>query len=253
MENSLPDDIALKIVSTLQASDVFSLGNCSRFWRELCALDCVWAALCRDRWPALELDPESCAPEIETHQLDQHTESTFKGWRGFYISKLNEMAIKAAVVVDFVERCLSYESIEVGHYLAAIQELCSVQFGFKDVQTFFLKPKLHVLLNLVGLHYCITWLGVPAEHVKEALDCCKISDRQICVQWWKLGRWLYGFRLRDESHSRNISLGDLAMPKDEEVLGVLHRGAIHEVLRVQISAAKPTYIPWSCQSAQVLY
>lgn len=84
----------------------------------------------------------------------------------------------------------------------------------------------------------------------EAVGRCKISERQICVQWWKLGRWLYGFRLRDESISRRASLRDLAMAngKEQEVLDVLHRGAIHEVIRVQISAAKPVSSPWSCQT-----
>lgn len=71
------------------------------------------------------------------------------------------MDCKATVVLNFVEHCLSAESIEVGHYLSAIEGLCSMQFGFKDVQMFFLKPKLSVLLNLIGLHYCIRWLGVP--------------------------------------------------------------------------------------------
>lgn len=71
------------------------------------------------------------------------------------------MAEKAALILDFVERALAYESIEVGNYLKAIELLNSLYFGFKDVETFLLKPKLNVLLNLVGLHYCIICLGVP--------------------------------------------------------------------------------------------
>lgn len=254
IQNSLPYDLAFKIASSLQVLDLCALGSCSKFWRELCGSDCVWAGLCRDRWPALGLDKESDASELSTHhhqQLGQENlDSILKGWRGFYIIKHNEMAGKAAVVVDYVEQCLSSESIEVGYYLTAIKEMCSMQFGFKDVELFFLKANLHVLLNLVGLHYCIAWLHVPAENVMEALHNCNISERQVCVQWWKLGRWFYGFRLRDESLSRRVSLRDLAMAKEEEVLGVLHRGAIHEVLRVQISAAKPISAPWSCQSLQ---
>lgn len=82
----------------------------------------------------------------------------------------------------------------------------------------------------------------------EALDSGHISEREVCVQWWKLGRWFYGFRLRDESRSRTFSLLDIAMDKEEEVLGVLRRGAIHEVIRVQISVAKPVSPPWSVQS-----
>lgn len=72
----------------------------------------------------------------------------------------------------------------------------------------------------------------------------------MCVKWWKLGRLFYGFRMRDESHSRWVSLAELALAKEQEVLLVLQRGAIHEVLQVQISVADPTSTPWSCQSAQ---
>lgn len=187
-----------------------------------------------------------------THQFDQQ-ESSLKGWRGFYITKHNEMACKAAMVVEFLKKGLSSESIEVGHYLTAIKDLYSMQFGFKDVQMFFLKAEVNVLLNLVGLHYCISWLRLPPEYILEALRSCKISERKVCVQWWKLGRWFYGFRMRDESHSREVYLGDLAMAKEEEVLGVLYRGAIYEVLRVQISAAKPSYAPWTCQTSNSCY
>ncbi|XP_027116076.1 uncharacterized protein [Coffea arabica] len=195
LQNSLPDDIALKIALSLQVSDVCSLGSCSRFWRELCGSDHVWEALCRDRWPAIDLDEESSADENGNHHLHQQLD-------------LNLM------------------------------------FGFKDVQMFFLRPNINVLFNLIGLHYCFSKLDLPAECVAEALSMCRISERQVCVRWWKLGRWFYGFRLSDESLCRNVTLGDLATSKEEEVLRVLHRGAIHEVLRVQISAAKPECTPW---------
>lgn len=78
-----------------------------------------------------------------------------------YVSKHNEMAGKVGSVADFIERALAYESIEVGNYLKAVELLNSHQAGFKDVQMFLLKPELNVLLNLVGLHYCIVWLEIP--------------------------------------------------------------------------------------------
>ncbi|KAL3508044.1 hypothetical protein ACH5RR_033426 [Cinchona calisaya] len=247
LQNSLPNDIALKIALSLQVSDVCSLGSCSRFWRKLCGSDCVWEGLCRDRWPAIDLDGESSADDNQNHQLDY---LNLLGWKGLYVNKHNEMAGKAASIFDYVERCLAFESIEVGYFLKAVEDLYAMQFGFKDVQMFFLRSNINVLLNLIGLHYCISRLEVPAECVAEALRMCKISERQVCVRWWKLGRWFYGFRLRDELFSRNVALEDLASSKQDEVLGVLHRGAIHEVLRVQISAAKPECTPWSCQSAE---
>jgi hypothetical protein len=89
---------------------------------------------------------------------------------------------------------------------------------------------------------------LQADHVMEALYRGKISDRQICVQWWKFGRWSYGFRLPDESISRRASLSDLSMTKEQEVLDVLYHGAIHEVIRVQISTPKPVSSHWSCLS-----
>lgn len=58
--------------------------------------------------------------------------------------------------------------------------------------------------------------------------------------------------MRDESHSRWVSLADLATEDDEHVLGVLRRGAVHEVLRVQISVVGRPSTPWSCQITQRL-
>ncbi|RRT42576.1 hypothetical protein B296_00036966 [Ensete ventricosum] len=71
--------------------------------------------------------------------------------------------------------------------------------------------------------------------VIEVLESCQVSEQQVCVSWFMLGRWFYGFRLPDEHRSRVVSLTELAMGKEGEVLGVLNRGAIHEVLRVQIT------------------
>ncbi|PHT59906.1 hypothetical protein CQW23_02269 [Capsicum baccatum] len=237
---SIPDDIALKLASSLHVADICSLGSCSRFWWELCRSDFLWKSLCRKRWPALAL-------EIESLSYDNHNHEE---WKVFYIRKHNEMARKAGGVIDFVNRCLAFESIEVGHYLKAIRDLDSMLLGFEDVHTFFLKSKHNVLVNLIGLHYCLIWLGLPGECVMEILNNSNISQRQVSVQWWKLGRWFFGFRLRDELITRTISLEDLATGKEEEVLGVLHRGAVHEVIRVQISAAKPACTSWSFQNAQ---
>lgn len=70
------------------------------------------------------------------------------------------MADRVAEVVEFVRRSPTSESIQVGDYLRAIDNLHSMQLGFKDVQLNFFNPKLNALLNLVGLHYCIKWLQV---------------------------------------------------------------------------------------------
>ncbi|ONI32398.1 hypothetical protein PRUPE_1G365500 [Prunus persica] len=88
-----------------------------------------------------------------------------------------------------------------------------------------------------------------ANCVLKALESRKISERQVCVKWWKLGIWSHGFRMRDELLSRRFTLIDVGLAKQEEVLAVLYRGAIHEVLRVQICVADPSSPSWSCQSA----
>lgn len=147
------------------------------------------------------------------------------------------------MVTEFVERCVKNESLEAGNYLKAINDLRSMELGFKDVRMFLLTRKHGVLLNLIGLHYCIVFLGTSPEDLIEALNACQVAERQICVSWFKLGRWFYGFRLPDEHKSRKLSLVELAMAAGQEVLGVLNRGAVHEVLRVQITSVKPIAEP----------
>ncbi|XP_057958907.1 uncharacterized protein LOC131151644 [Malania oleifera] len=254
IQNSLPNDIALKIASSLQASDLCALASCSRFWRELCASDCIWVSLCRQRWPCFHLRGESSAhTNADSSQTGPIMElkPNRKGWREIYIQVHNEMGRKAATVIKFVEQASSCKSLEVGVYLKVLEHCCLMQLEFEDVQMFLFKPNLSVLHNLVGLHYCITGLGMPAEFIVEALQRNGISERQVCVKWWKLGRWLHRFRLQDESFSRCLSLGDLAGAREEKVLRVLHRGAVHEVSRVQIiSVANPTTTSSSHQIAQ---
>lgn len=238
--SSIPEDIAIKIASSLELPDLCSLGCCSRYWRELCGSEFIWEFLSKKRWPRFSVESNSRNPEIPLSS---------EGWREFYLKQHHELAIRTQPIVKFVEESSQLNSLEVNDYLKAIEEMSSIQLGFEDVQMLFFKPGLNVLLNLVGLHYCINYLQVPAAYVVEALGRCKISDRQVCVRWWKLGRWFYGFRMRDESHVRLICLADVAN-KEENVLAVLQRGAIHEVLRVQISVIKSTSIPWSSQSSE---
>ncbi|KAL5995977.1 hypothetical protein ACLOJK_026050 [Asimina triloba] len=216
------------------------------------------------------------------------------------------MADRVAAIVQFVKQCSQDDSLEVGDYLKAVRDLCSMELGFKDVQLFLFSSKQNVLLNLIGLHYSLFWLGVAAlsvpplmiaisnlmgspyskgfafhspmafgvpvvplstllvfrslirvhetvveaEDVSKALLNCQISERQVCVRWWKLGRWFHGFRPRDESRLRRASLSELAMAKDDEVMGVLNRGAIHEVLRIQIFVDHPS-TTWACMHSSV--
>ncbi|KAH9612142.1 hypothetical protein KSS87_018232 [Heliosperma pusillum] len=174
--------------------------------------------------------------------------SFLQGWKLFYVRRHYELATRASVIVKFVEQCSPSASLEARDYLKALGDIRSSQLSFEDVEMFLFKPKRNVLLNLVGLHYCIYQLQVPMKRVMNALECCKIAERQVLVKWWKLGQWQHGFRQRDESHYRMVSMADLATEK-HEVLGVLNRGAVYEVMRIQVSVAYPLSGPWTCQSS----
>ncbi|XP_054791743.1 uncharacterized protein LOC129297425 isoform X3 [Prosopis cineraria] len=157
IQNTLPEDVALKIVSMLSVRDLCALGCCSRFWRELCGSDCIWESLTRERWPSLvcfdfSASSSSSAPPNAPN---------FKEWRKLYIEKHNEVAVRAAAAAKFVEESSPSKSLEVGDYLKAISILDDMKLGFKDVQMCLFRPNLKVLVNLVGLHYCLTWLRIP--------------------------------------------------------------------------------------------
>lgn len=220
-------------LSKIQVRDVCALGSCSKFLKELCGSNEIWVSLTTKRWPSLQLSDHDDDPNSQTQITD---------WKVFYIKRHHEMGNR---VVKFVEQC-STVSLEVQEYLKAIEELCSMQISFMDVQMLLFKHELNVLLNLVALHYCINWLGVPLQYVMDALQGSNISERQVSIKWWKVGQWSYGFRMRDESHYRTVTLADLATNK-QDVLGVLSRGAVCEVIRVQISVAYPLSVPWTCR------
>ncbi|XVE82064.1 hypothetical protein DITRI_Ditri15bG0116700 [Diplodiscus trichospermus] len=218
--NSLPDDVALKIASFLEVQDLSSLGCCSRIWREVCRSDCLWEQLYRERWPRFyEAVLKDKSPNFF---LAACKGPNFKGWRACYIEQHEAMAVDTAYVAEIVERCLlpASQSLEIRDFMQTMGWLGLKHFGFKDVQIFFFKSKLDVLLNLVGLHYCRRLLQVPASHVVEALQSSKISDRQVRFNWREIVRLANGFCGPDESHSRCISLEDLAITEDEKMLGM---------------------------------
>ncbi|KAK9664265.1 hypothetical protein RND81_14G029600 [Saponaria officinalis] len=245
--SSLPSDILFNIVSFLSARDTCVLGSCSKFWRALCDTDSIWFSLAEQRWPSLNLPVNSEIPDHCYSSADPLL--CFKGWKKFYITRHAEVAARASVVVEFVEKSSASAPLEARDYLKALEDIRSLHLDFKDVELLLFNPKLNVLLHLLGLHYCIDALHVPLNHVAEALQRCEIGERQVLVKWWKRGLWMHGFRLRDESHYRFISMVDFVTEK-HPVLGLLSRGAIYEVLRIQISVASPHSVPWTCQTAR---
>ncbi|CAN0855920.1 hypothetical protein LINGRAHAP2_LOCUS6369 [Linum grandiflorum] len=237
LESQLPLDITLKIASSLPVLDVCALASCSPFWRELCSSDSIWELLARRRWPSPTFLNDSS--------------SSNSGWKEVYVGKHREIAERASMMIGNFNPSCGAESMEVGNYLKAIDDLSGMELGFGDVQMLLFKPNLSVLLNLVALHYCLFRLKSPAWEVVEALKTCKISERQVCVKWWKLGRWFYGFRMRDESHSRQVSLEEMVTQEEGKmVFGVLRRGAIHEVLRVLISVETVASSSWPCSRSE---
>ncbi|XP_023540636.1 uncharacterized protein LOC111800940 isoform X1 [Cucurbita pepo subsp. pepo] len=230
----LPLDVALKIASSLQASDICALGCCSRLCRELFDSDCLWESLARERWPYIYASSSTGSSSSTPAKFP-----ISMGWKSFYILRHIEILGRAQAAVKFIEQCPPSTPIEGGDYLRTILGLRDLKLSFIDVQMVLFKPQLNGLLNLVGLHYCTNLLEIPAYRVMEALQRCKISEKHVCVKWWKLGRWFYGFRMRDEQHTRRVSLAELLTAEGEDVLGVLSRGPVHEVLRVQVSVSDP--------------
>lgn len=190
-----------------------------------------------------------------------------------------EMASRAYEVITYVTNSPATLSLEAGKYLQAVETMSSMQLGFQDVELFLFKPNLSVLLNLIGLIYCIQHLkplvsclfqkekpafrNIPyfrfatfltlfflqRDQILDALQRCGISEQLVWVKWLTLGRWSGGRRMRDEIVSRQVSLVDVVTGKEETVLRVLQRGVVHEVLRVCISTVDLACTP--CSSSTI--
>lgn len=183
-----------------------------------------------------------------------------------------EMASRAYEVITYVTNSPATLSLEAGKYLQAVETMSSMQLGFQDVELFLFKPNLSVLLNLIGLIYCIqhlkplvsclfqkdssfrfatslTLFFLQRDQILDALQRCGISEQLVWVKWLTLGRWSGGRRMRDEIVSRQVSLVDVVTGKEETVLRVLQRGVVHEVLRVCISTVDLACTP--CSSSTI--
>ncbi|XP_060672791.1 uncharacterized protein LOC132803576 [Ziziphus jujuba] len=125
------------IIIFLGVSDLCALGSCSQFWRGICGSDCLWKSLTRERWPFSDSSQGSSSSSSSTSIEIPIS----KGWKSYYIKKHNEMVDRVAEVVEFVRRSPTSESIQVGDYLRAIDNLHSMQLGFKDVQLNFFQSK----------------------------------------------------------------------------------------------------------------
>lgn len=66
-----------------------------------------------------------------------------------------EMGSRASEVIKFVIEGPATLSLEAFEYQHAIETMSSMRLGFQDVELFLFKPNLSVLLNLIGVLYCI--------------------------------------------------------------------------------------------------
>ncbi|KAH7373481.1 hypothetical protein KP509_17G058900 [Ceratopteris richardii] len=253
----LPDDITQYIIASLPVWDVCSLASCSRHWRSACSSNIVWFILYKKRW---SLGKSSYARLSRSHlwggaALERRWDGrmrnstliggtfsqfvcfrTFMDWRSEYICLHKRMLIGATSVIDFIKGRACHDSMEVADYQKAMNLLSSTGLELQDVVTFLLLPKLSVLVNLLGLHYCLLHLKMKGNDAREVLSMNKIGERQVCLRWWSLGGWTNGFRRHDEMHMQIASLLTLAELEAPSFLEVIDRGTRHEVLRVQISA-----------------
>ncbi|XP_078170520.1 uncharacterized protein LOC144564796 [Carex rostrata] len=230
-------DVALTIISLLEVRDVCSLGSCCCFWRDLCFSNGVWAHLFRCRWPHADVASLNHSTFAGTEPTQLHPP---EGWKALYIESHKTVAHETSSIIYEIYQQAPLSSLEVTNYLGAIKKLSALHLEFEDVQLFLFRPELGVLVNLIGLHYSILYLHVPPGEVLEALMKCQVASRQVRLFWLKVGRWIHGFRLRVENYTRKVSLAELTTSKEGPILAMLNRGAVHEVIRIQISSANPS-------------
>lgn len=74
------------------------------------------------------------------------------------------MASAVSAVIKYVEESTQSGSLEIRFYMKAIGDLTSMKLGFRDVQLFLFRREQNVLLNLIGCHYCISFLEIPVSN-----------------------------------------------------------------------------------------
>jgi len=74
------------------------------------------------------------------------------------------MERRARAVVEFVKlRAARHESLEVADYQKALMLLSTTGLDLYDVFLFLLAPVQSVLINLIGMHYCLLHLGIQVR------------------------------------------------------------------------------------------
>lgn len=74
-----------------------------------------------------------------------------------------EMGRRAKAVVELVKARTRHESVEVADYQNGLMLLSTTGLALYDVLLLLLTPVHNVLINLIGLHYCLFHLGAQVH------------------------------------------------------------------------------------------
>eukprot|EP00897_Mesotaenium_endlicherianum_P006911 jgi/Mesen1/6248/ME000323S05378 len=244
--DSLPEEVAVSVVSLLPAREVRCLSTCSKAWASLCEGDEVWSAVYDRRWPeadnAKRLGNRN-GVAVPRSKEEQRLVNTAKfNWRQAYMGRASEVAEQASEVTAFLMKCACNESVEVFDYHKALRTLRAARLQLGDLALTLLSRRHSVLVNLIGVHYALLHLKAEASEVDKILKAAGIGGRQVCLRWWIMGSMARGgFRLRDAMHTSTLDLDHLTNSAAGRSSGhlqlmILERGILHEVLRVQVSA-----------------
>ena len=90
-----------------------------------------------------------------------------------------------------------------------------------------------VFLTFVAHLICCS----QAMDITNVIQEHNIAWKDVCVRWWSMGGMsTTGFRLKDHLHIENITLVQLMEEKHLGLFAILEKGAVYEIMRVQISA-----------------
>jgi len=106
-----------------------------------------------------------------------------------------------------------------------------------DVKEFFLTSR-HSLVNLLGAYHSVTYLHIPVEEVKEAIQRAGVGGKAISLRWWSLGglQDAYGvaraWRGRDDVQWLGLTLETVMDSVD--FWKIMERGCVHEVRKIAL-------------------
>lgn len=85
-----------------------------------------------------------------------------------------EMGRRAKAVVELVKARTRHESVEVADYQNGLMLLSTTGLALHDVLVFLLSPVHNVLINLIGLHYCLFHLGAQVPQCPPQPSPCSV-------------------------------------------------------------------------------